>query len=119
MLGRIGVYDAEGITIPALLAGPEITSGAADSMSEVEILLAKGQNPNRPPGAFMNASMGRDYLNAVIGLGDDNLRLRESRIKVADGITNLSLTFEGARYTESKNALVVIEVRSLPVRATR
>ena len=80
-------------------------------MSEIEILLLKGQNPDKEPSMFNDASMKIDRLEKVVA-GDSDLRLIDSRVKVTQGTSLLTARFAGAQYTETASAVLDLQVKN-------
>jgi hypothetical protein len=114
-MGRVGVWNADGIAPPLILDNRDHLPELADLRQEIELLLAKGQNPHPPETSFNDASLRVDRLSPLTSGKFDNLSVRDSDIKVAEGITVSTIIFDGARYNDTNHALLIVEVRIMPV----
>ncbi|KAG4441287.1 hypothetical protein IFR05_003215 [Cadophora sp. M221] len=109
-LGRIGVFNASGINPPQLLEHLSKVLGTDKTMSEIEILLLKGQNPANAISWFNGASMKNDKLVEVIA-GDSNLLKHiDYQVKVAEGTSVLTIRFDGAPYSETISAVLEVGI---------
>ncbi|KAL5321066.1 hypothetical protein ACEPPN_011876 [Leptodophora sp. 'Broadleaf-Isolate-01'] len=109
-LGRIGVFNASGITPPQLLEHLSKVLAADKTMSEIEILLSKGQNPVNAISLFNGASMRSDKLVEVIAGDSSVLKHINYQVKVAKGTAVLTIRFDGAPYSETVSAVLACEI---------
>lgn len=79
-------------------------------MSEIEILLSKGQNPVNAISLFNGASMRSDKLVEVIAGDSSVLKHINYQVKVAKGTAVLTIRFDGAPYSETVSAVLACEV---------
>ncbi|KAI9681747.1 MAG: hypothetical protein M1829_000492 [Trizodia sp. TS-e1964] len=105
--GRVGVWNADGINPPALLAGMATMEGPE---SEIAILLKKAHNPHPPHPVFNNATTKGKELSVVISEGNDNLVFQKSEMKITEGATVLKVIIDGARYAEIEGASLTAEI---------
>ncbi|KAK0105141.1 hypothetical protein ONS95_004460 [Cadophora gregata] len=109
-LGRIGVFNASGITPPTLLEHLSSVPQVDKIMSEIEMLLSKGQNPANTISMFNAASMKSDQLVELITRDSSVLKFSNYQVRVAEGVTVLRIMFDGAPYTGAISAVVAIEI---------
>ncbi len=109
-LGRVGVWNAAGINPTALLESMAEFCVTNSPESEIEILLQKGQNPNQAGPIFNNGPIKCENLTSIICRGRNDLVLRNSEVKVAEGTTILKMIIDGVRYTETETANLTAEV---------
>ena len=79
-------------------------------ISEIELLLQKGQNPVQPEPGFNESAVADGALVPVIRGTQSYLVHQKEETHLAEGVTVLRNFLDGARYTETEQARLTVEV---------
>lgn len=79
-------------------------------ISDIEILLQKGENPVQPNPGFNDSLIAEGALIPIIQGIHSHLTSEKEDVKLAEDVTILTHFLTGAKYTETEQAKLILEV---------